>query len=166
MNYSKFVVWMVAFLVVIGISCLAPTSAEETIAGDKSLIQPQEGATESSAAASHAPKAPIRIKTVDFQDAGDEAGKLRLAGTAKSDTPLYLFLDNEPFAKVIADAAGEWSVEGELKLADGMHTLRAEQYDPATRMLAGRAMVSIERGKPGKDPGVPGRAAMPRPMEP
>jgi len=60
---------------------------------------------------------------------------------------LYLFFDDQPLAKVTPDDGGQWSVESDLKLDDGRHTLRAEQYDPTTRMLAARAMLTIERAK-------------------
>jgi hypothetical protein len=43
-----------------------------------------------------------------------------------------------------------------MELDEGKHTLRADQYDVATDMLAARAIVSIQRAKPGADGPPPG----------
>lgn len=96
-------------------------------------------------AESQAPRSPIKVKTIDFEDAGEKAGKLTVAGTATPGSDLYLYFDDVPLAKIIPNGEGEWSLEQELELNGGRHTLRAEQYDPATRLLAGRAMITIER---------------------
>lgn len=100
--------------------------------------------------APHPPQSPIRIKTVDLQET-EGTGKLKLAGTAGPGTTLYIFLDDAPFVKVVADDKGDWSAEGDVQLEGERHMVRAEQYDPETRMLAGRAMVTIAR-KPGANP--------------
>ncbi len=34
-----------------------------------------------------------------------------------------------------------------MKLSEGRHTIRADQYDTASDMLAARATISIERAK-------------------
>ncbi len=99
------------------------------------------------------PQPPIRIETVDLQEAEGPA-KLKLAGTAGPGATLYIFVDDAPFGKIVADDEGTWSVEGDV-LFEGdqntRHMVRAEQYDPVTRMLAGRAMVTISR-KPSAEP--------------
>lgn len=103
---------------------------------------------EQAAAGDHSaprPKSPIKIATIDFKDGEGGKGKLTLAGTALPGTPLYLYFDEEPFAKVMADGEGKWSIEGDLELDDSPHTFRAEQYDEKTKLLTGRAMVSIGR---------------------
>jgi hypothetical protein len=82
-------------------------------------------------------------------DTNDGSGKLTVAGIALPGKELYLFLDDEPLAKAVPDDGGKWSIESEMKLGDGRHTIRADQYDAASDMLAARAMVSIERAKPG-----------------
>lgn len=100
------------------------------------------------------PHPPIRIQTVDLQEKGDGPAKLKLEGTAAPGTTLYIFVDDAPFVKLVADDKGNWSTEGEV-LFEGdqslRHMVRAEQYDPVTRMLAGRAMVTIAR-KPSTEP--------------
>ena len=95
------------------------------------------------------PRAPLRVNTVNFQDTDAESGKLTLAGVALPGRELYLFLDDAPLATVMPDDAGKWNHESEMKLEDGRHTLRADQYDESTNMLAARAMVTIQRVKPG-----------------
>ena len=83
------------------------------------------------------PRSPLRLSKVDFQETG-EGGKLTLAGEALPGSDLYLFLDDEPFATVTPDGGGKWSFESAMKLDDGRHTLRADQYDQGHRD-AGRA---------------------------
>ncbi len=121
------------------------TLAEDDVPGDKSLIQDQGSSDEQPQTGSHAPKYPIRFKTVDYQDTGD-TGKLTLAGTAPPETPVYIYFDDQPFVKVMADKDGNWSTEKEVgKLDQERHMLRAEQYDMTTRMVSGRAMVTLAR---------------------
>ncbi|HLO23494.1 MAG TPA: hypothetical protein VK193_08745 [Methyloceanibacter sp.] len=124
------------------------TLAEDDVPGDKSLIeQSGEAATPSDDQAqtgSHAPKYPIKFKTVDYQESGD-TGKLTLAGTAPPESPVYIYFDEEPLVKVLADKDGNWSAEKEVKLDDQRHMLRAEQYDATTRMVSGRATVMLAR---------------------
>jgi hypothetical protein len=154
MMSSKYIE-IVAVLAAIGMGGLYPKSgyAEETVPGDQRLIESQgtlSDATSGSEAQSH--RSPIRLNTIDYKDTDGGSGKLTIAGIALPGNELYLFLDNEPLAKVVPDDGGKWSIESGMKLADGRHTLRADQYDPTTKMLAARAMVSIERAKPGSEP--------------
>jgi hypothetical protein len=95
------------------------------------------------------PRSPLRLNTVDYVDTDDGSGKLTVAGVALPGKELYLFLDDAPLAKAVPDDGGKWSIESAMKLDQGRHTIRADQYDTATDMLAARAMVSIERAKPG-----------------
>jgi len=104
--------------------------------------------------ASPPPRSPLRVSKVDFQETG-EGGKLTLAGEALPGRDLYLFLDDAPFATVTPDGGGKWSYESAMKLDDGRHTLRADQYDQATDMLAARAIVTIQRATPGAGEGPP-----------
>jgi len=173
---NKFIALITVLAAVMGAHLVYSMSAEaaEVVPGDKSLIeanQPGEASAPAEAAAgsetaSHVPKSPIRFTTVDFQETGGESGKLKLAGTALSGTAVYLYFDDQPFAKVDADAEGKWAAEGEMKLDDGRHTFRAEQYDENTRLLAGRAMVAIERAKPGTGEAAKGQAAPAEPSTP
>ena len=112
----------------------------------------------------HPPKSPLRLSTIDYQDAGDKPGKLTVAGVALPGSELSLFLDDQPFTNTVPDDSGNWSVESEVKLGDGRHTLRADQYDKDTNMLAARAMITFEQAKqPTQDaaPAEPPKAATP-----
>jgi hypothetical protein len=94
------------------------------------------------------PKAPLKVNMVDFQDTAEGSGKLTLGGIAIPGRELFLFLDETPIGKVMPDDGGKWSYEGALTLGDGRHTVRADQYDVASDMLAARAIVTIARAKP------------------
>jgi hypothetical protein len=156
---SKYLLSLVVVLA-IGAFAVCPKSvkAEDAVPGDKSLIEGQ-GAASDAETSSPSPRSPIRLNNFDYQDNGDQAGKLMLAGIALPGNDLYIYFDNEPLAKVVPDGGGKWSLESEMKLDDGRHTIRAEQFDPNTRMLAARAMVSIQRAKQPPD-GAP-KAATP-----
>jgi hypothetical protein len=94
------------------------------------------------------PKAPLRLNKVDFQDTTEGSGKLTLGGIAIPGKELFLFLDETPIGRVMPDEGGKWSYEGAMTLGDGRHTLRADQYDQTSEMLAARAIVTIARAKP------------------
>ena len=143
---------IMAVLVAVGAYSLCAKSAQaaETVPGDQNLTEDQgtpSDAAQGSEAGSSVPRSPLRLSTVDYQDTAGGSGKLTLAGIALPGKELYLFLDDEPFAEVQPDGTGNWSVEKEMKLDDGRHTFRADQYDENTQMVAARAIVSIERAK-------------------
>jgi hypothetical protein len=146
MRGRKFIVWAASLAAVLLGSGVGVGRALATETAAEAKPAPAES-TESSEQAAPRPKSPIKITTIDFQDGEGGKGKLKLAGTALPGTPLYLFFDDAPFAKVVADSEGKWGVEGELELDDAPHTFRAEQYDEETKLLAGRAMISIGRAK-------------------
>jgi hypothetical protein len=123
-------------------------------APDGTVAAAQEGE-----AASGPPKSPLRLNTVDFQDTAEGSGKLTLGGIAIPGKELFLFLDEQPLAKVMPDDGGKWSYEAAMTLGDGRHTVRADQYDQATQMLAARAIVTIARAKPDGGAPAPGAPA-------
>lgn len=110
--------------------------SETTSAVADSAPKPQEG-----------PKAKVTLNTVDYQDIGADAGKLRVTGTTDPGQPVSLSFDGEALANVTADDVGVWRFEIDRKLGLGQHTLRAERYD-STKKLAARAMVTFERATP------------------
>jgi hypothetical protein len=140
---------IMAVVAVIGAAGLYPKSAPatESVPGDQSLIE-NGGASSDGPTV---PRSPLRLSTVDYVDTTGGSGKLTVAGIALPGKELFLFLDDEPLAKALPDDGGKWSIESETKLDEGRHTLRADQYDKATDMLAARAIVSIERVKPGSE---------------
>ena len=146
MNGRKFTVWVAAVAAILlgsGVGIGQALAAETGAEAKPALADPAK----SSEQVAPRPKSPIKITTIDFQDGEGGKGKLKLAGTALPGTPLYLFFDDSPFAKVVADAEGKWGVEGDLELDAAPHSFRAEQYDEKTKLLAGRAMISIGRAK-------------------
>jgi hypothetical protein len=148
---SKYLLSLTVAAAIGALGCYPKSAiAEDAVPGDRSLVQPQ-GADDATAAQPPSSKSPLRVNSFDYEDAGDTPGKLKLAGIALPGNELFLYFDNQPFATVVPDDSGNWSVEGELKLEDGRHSLRAEQFDPETRMVAARAMISIERSKQPQD---------------
>jgi hypothetical protein len=139
---------MVAVLVALCAAqlCQSSARAEESAPGDQSAVENQS-ASPNSTGPSESHRSPIRLNSVDYQDTGDNTGKLTIAGIALPGNELYLFLDDQPLAKTVPDDGGKWSIESGMKLGEGRHTLRADQYDPTTQMLAARAMVSIQRAQ-------------------
>lgn len=152
---SKSVAWVIAVMALAGVYGLTLNEARAEDVPEP--IVPQESATPdaSETAKPSRPRSPIKIETIDYQDptgGSGKPGKLKLAGTAKPGTMVYLFVDLDPYGRVIADDAGKWTLEGDLELDDQPHRVRAEQYDPETRMLAGRAMVTFSRNKTNAGP--------------
>jgi hypothetical protein len=141
---------IVTALVALGAIGLSPSSvhAEDNAPGDQSAAENQGASSDAGAGEAVSHRSPIRLNSVDYQDTGDGSGKLTIDGIALPGNELYLFLDDQPLAKTVPDDGGKWSIESGMKLGDGQHTLRADQYDPATQMLAARAMVSIQRAAP------------------
>ncbi len=99
--------------------------------------------------ATPSPKSPIRVKTVDYAKAEQGPGTLKLAGTAIAGNTVYVYVDDKPFAEIVAgDGNGAWSVEDKIDLNDSVHSVRVEQFDTETKVLAGRAMFSISLSPP------------------
>ena len=122
-----------------------PAGAQSAGAGEPS---PSPQAPAETSAAPSPSKATIVIRTVDYQDTGADTGKMKLAGTSDPGAAIQLYFDDKPFANAIADLGGRWSAETDMKLGAGQHTFRAERYDETTHMMAGQAVVTIERRAP------------------
>lgn len=100
-------------------------------------------------ASSPSPKSPIKVSVVDYVKEGEGPGTLKLSGTAIAGSDLYIYVDDKPFAQVaVAGGDGTWSVEDKIELDNKVHSVRVEQYDETTNMLAGRAMFNISLTKP------------------
>ena len=136
MNSSCILVVMLLLMAGVALPGQAFAGGAETMAEEKE--------TEETAR----PRSPLRVRTVDFQDAGEGSGKLRLAGIALPGRELHLFLDDKPFATVVPDDSGKWSFEGAMTLGDGRHTLRADQYVEGAEIPAARAIVTLQRVAP------------------
>ena len=137
---SKWMAWAAAFALFLGVSHAAPVMA----AGDDAA--PADATGEAS---SPSPKSPIRVGIVDYVKEGEGPGTLKLSGTAIAGSNVFIYVDDKPFAQVAAAAGdGKWSVEDKIELDDKVHSVRVEQFDEATNMLAGRAMFNISLSKP------------------
>lgn len=100
-------------------------------------------------ASSPSPKSPIRVKTVDYAKAEEGPGTLKLSGTAIAGSTVYVYVDDKPFAEIVAgDSDGVWSVEDKIDLNDSVHSVRVEQFDKETNVLAGRSMFSMSLSPP------------------
>lgn len=134
----------------IGNKFVALMVAIAVIAGASSVVAAENGPAEvvTGEASSPSPKSPIKVSVVDYAKDGEDAGTLKLAGTAIPNSSVYIYVDSQPFAQVVADGDGKWSAEDKTSLDDAVHQVRVEQFDDTTRMLAGRAMFSISLTKP------------------
>jgi hypothetical protein len=147
---SKYILTLTVIAALGLLGCYAKSAIAEDVAPED-----QSASQGSDASEAPSPRSPLRLNTLDYQDNGDKAGKLKLAGIALPKNELFIFFDDQPLATVVPDAEGKWSVESDVKLDDGRHTIRAEQYDPTTRMIAARAMVSIAKQPPEGAPKTP-----------
>jgi hypothetical protein len=99
MTIKTWIAGVAAIAAIVAMGVITPSRAatpgiqvaeDNDVPGDKSLIQdePTSPSDEQSQTGSHAPKYPIRFKTVDYQDSGDiDACRNCSAG----DPGLYLF---------------------------------------------------------------------------
>jgi len=147
---SKYISIVAVFVAVGGSSLYAKfAQAAETVPGDQNSIENQETPADVGAGSDehpHPPRSPLRLSTVDYQ-AAEGSGKLTIAGIALPGKELYIFLDDQPFAELRPDDSGNWSLAKEMKLDDGRHTFRADQYDEDSQMVAARAIVTFQRAK-------------------
>ena len=139
----------------------APTSAptpEPARAGEtQALARAEQGAASLPATGGEQgvappPKPKLVFKTVDYEDAGSGAGTVTITGTSDPGATISLYYGDVPLAKVRAGRDGQWRVAVQKKLGMGQHSFRAERADAATGIVAGRAMVTIERVEPKPEP--------------
>jgi hypothetical protein len=137
---SKFIVWTLGACLALGLSHV--TFAPAALAEEPTADVVGE-------ASSPSPKSPIRVKVVDYAKAEEGPGTLKLSGTAIAGSSVYVYVDNKPFAEIVAgDGDGAWNAEDKIALDDGVHSVRVEQFDKETNVLAGRAMFSISLTPP------------------
>lgn len=136
---SMLLAGMAALAVLCCVSPVAPALAKDTA--------PQADVV--GEASSPSKKVPIRVKVVDYQKAEDGPGTLKMSGTAVPGREVHIYVDEKRFAKVpAADEDGSWSVEDKIALDEKVHSVRVEQFNETTNMLAGRAMFSMSLGPP------------------
>jgi len=137
---TNFKIWAVASALSLGLFYTAPAIAAEGDAPDADVV---------GEASSPSPKSPIRVKVVDYQKAEEGPGTFKLSGTAIAGKDVYIYVDDKPFAQVVAaEGDGAWSAEDKIELDDKVHSVRVEQLDETTNMMAARAQFSISLSPP------------------
>ncbi len=72
------------------------------------------------------------LNAVDY----DEAGRVIISGQATPGSIIFVYLDDKPVVRTIADGQGRWeAVPGET-VAPGLHRLRVDQVDATGSVLA------------------------------
>ena len=116
--------------------------------------EPSAPVTAEQPGAANLPEAPTRavvFRSVDYQDAGSESGKVSLSGTGDPGAHIFLFFDEAPLGEVIVESDGTWAFETEKKLPTGEHMFRADRIEGG--VVIGRASISIVRiAKPAEPP--------------
>ncbi|KUP94356.1 LysM domain/BON superfamily protein [Tritonibacter horizontis] len=85
----------------------------------------------------------IALDTISYTDAGD----VQLAGRARPEALVRVYLDNSPVADITADAAGRWS--GSLTaITPGIYTLRLDEIDPIEGKVLSRLETPFKREAP------------------
>jgi nucleoid-associated protein YgaU len=106
---------------------------------------------------------PVKFKTVDYEDQGDQSGKIVLSGTGDPGARITLFIDDAPFGEVTIGGDGTWRFEKEAMFPNGEHTFRADLIDETSGVVVGRASISVRRTEPAPEakaePAAPEQAA-------
>ncbi len=75
---------------------------------------------------------PLTIDTLDY----DSNGRVVVGGGAPKDALVQLYLDDALVGRSTADDNGTWVIRPEELIPPGLYTLRADQVDPAGKVLA------------------------------
>jgi nucleoid-associated protein YgaU len=119
----------------------APPQVAEAM--PQQVIAPPQAPSAGGAPHESPPEALVTFKTVDYQDIGSDSGKMKLSGTSNPGATIQLYFDGKSFARAKADAAGTWSVEADMKLGEGGHSLKA--VSEVKSAATGQAAIAIER---------------------
>ena len=85
----------------------------------------------------------VALDTISYTDSGD----VQLAGRAKPDAMVRVYLDNSPVADLETAADGQWS--GNLTaISPGIYTLRLDEIDPTDGMVLSRLETPFKREAP------------------
>lgn len=137
---NKLMAWLMALAFALGVFHATPALAEEGDAPIADVV---------GEASSPSPKSPLHVKVVDYQKAEQGPGTFKLSGTAIPGKDVYIYVDEKPFAQVLAaEGDGAWSAEDKIELDDKVHSVRVEQLDETTNMMAARAQFSISLTPP------------------
>jgi len=95
------------------------------------------------------PEPTIRIKTVDYEDRGEQSGEIIVTGiSTKPTTDILLYLDGELIGEGQTDTKGDWKIEATHYLAPGNRALQVDLVDRSNDTILGRAAVGMRRQTP------------------
>ena len=81
----------------------------------------------------------LSIAAIDY----DEKGRVGVSGSAEPNAKIVVYLDDAEAGRTTAAANTDWRVKASRSLADGQHTVRADQVDAAGHVVR-RAEVKFE----------------------
>jgi hypothetical protein len=153
----------------------APTAGETPKAGNEvASLEPQAGPTEPAPAASETPEpapaasapaeepaapataekvppaepakpAPPKPEVAVAAVEADTAGMLYVAGTAKTDQTVRVYLNDQPLGEAQPSPSGTWLVEVHREIPPGTYQVRADQLSGQDGTVVARAEVPFER---------------------
>lgn len=85
----------------------------------------------------------LSLDTVDYDNHGD----IVVGGHAEPGSEVRIYLDNSLLGRALAGADGRWELRPDLPVLPGLHTLRADQLNPDSKVTA-RVETPFERAKP------------------
>lgn len=121
---------------------VASQPAEPRVAPPPGVIAPGDEVADEVADEADAPEI-VRDVAVTSVEA-DTAGTIYVTGTASTDEPVRVYLDNRPLGEATPMADGLWALEVPREVQPGSHEVRADQIDAAGDVVA-RAAVPFER---------------------
>jgi nucleoid-associated protein YgaU len=72
------------------------------------------------------------LNAVDY----DETGRVVISGQARPGALIYVYLDDKPLGRAVADQEGRWEAVPGERVAPGLHSLRVDQVDGAGSVVA------------------------------
>jgi len=72
------------------------------------------------------------LNAVDY----DETGRVVISGQARPGALIYVYLDDKPLGRAVADEEGRWEAVPGERVAPGLHSLRVDQVDGAGSVVA------------------------------
>ena len=122
----------------------APAASAGTPVVKPAPEQPAPSAEAPAQPATPPPAAPTPQVTVATVEA-DTAGTLYVAGTAATDQPVRVYLNDQPIGEAKPSSAGTWLVEVHHEVAPGSYSIRADQVSGTDGTVIARAEVPFER---------------------
>ncbi len=120
----------------------AKAEPEATTPGPVAVLTPPDAAPRLLTVPSDAatPAGQVALGVVDY----DTHGAIRFAGTARPDSLVRFYIDNQPAGEARADAHGRWGMVPDLPVGAGEHRLRADNLGVSGRVMS-RAELPFQR---------------------